>query len=143
MPYDKTVWSKDDLITAEKLNNIEGGVFDAISKTDNFTEGVVGELLYKNVPVVPQLKTVNGQGIVGSGDIATVALGETSADAYRGDRGKSAYDHSQASGNPHSTSFADIASKPNTVKGFGITDVYTKTEIDTAIGDIETLLGAI
>lgn len=38
----------------------------------------------------------------------TLALGETSATAYRGDRGKTAYDHSQASGNPHSTTIGDI-----------------------------------
>ncbi len=39
----------------------------------------------------------------------TLALGETSATAYRGDRGKTAYDHSQlTSGNPHSVAKSDI-----------------------------------
>lgn len=38
----------------------------------------------------------------------SLALGETSGTAYRGDRGKTAYDHSQASGNPHGTSKADV-----------------------------------
>jgi len=37
-----------------------------------------------------------------------VALGETSTTAYRGDRGKTAYDHSQLSGNPHATNFLDL-----------------------------------
>lgn len=38
-----------------------------------------------------------------------LALGETSATAYRGDRGKIAYDHSQiVSGNPHNTTTGDI-----------------------------------
>ncbi|CTQ45759.1 DUF2793 domain-containing protein [Roseibium aggregatum] len=37
-----------------------------------------------------------------------VALGETASTAYRGDRGKIAYDHSQAVGNPHGTTKADI-----------------------------------
>lgn len=32
---------------------------------------------------------------------ASLALGETSSTAYRGDRGKTAYDHSQLSGNAH------------------------------------------
>jgi hypothetical protein len=32
---------------------------------------------------------------------ASLALGDTSTTAYRGDRGKTAYDHSQATGNPH------------------------------------------
>jgi len=36
------------------------------------------------------------------------ALGETPLTAYRGDRGKIAYDHSQATGNPHGTTIADI-----------------------------------
>ena len=36
-------------------------------------------------------------------------LGETSETAYRGDRGKTAYDHSQkVTGNPHNTKAADI-----------------------------------
>lgn len=38
-----------------------------------------------------------------------VALGETSSTAYRGDRGKTAYDHSQVvTGNPHGTTAADV-----------------------------------
>jgi len=36
----------------------------------------------------------------------SLALGETSSTAYRGDRGKIAYDHSQVTGNPHGTSAA-------------------------------------
>ena len=65
----------------------------------------------------------------------SLVLGETSATAYRGDRGKTAYDHSQlTSGNPHSVTFAELGSKPTTISGFGITDAYTKTEI----GDPET-----
>lgn len=37
-----------------------------------------------------------------------LSLGETSGTAYRGDRGKTAYDHSQATGNPHGTTASDI-----------------------------------
>lgn len=37
-----------------------------------------------------------------------LALGETLSTAYRGDRGKTAYDHSQTSGNPHNTSKTDV-----------------------------------
>ena len=36
-------------------------------------------------------------------------LGETSDSAYRGDRGKTAYDHSQKTGNPHGTTIGDIS----------------------------------
>lgn len=39
---------------------------------------------------------------------SSVALGETSSTAYRGDRGKIAYDHSQSTGNPHLTTKNDI-----------------------------------
>lgn len=67
---------------------------------------------------------------------SSLALGETSSTAYRGDRGKTAYDHSQISGglNPHGTTFANLASKPTSISGFGITDAYTKTEL----GDPDT-----
>ncbi|WP_336938950.1 hypothetical protein [Acinetobacter modestus] len=37
-----------------------------------------------------------------------VVLGETSETAYRGDRGKIAYDHSQSQGNPHNSTTSDI-----------------------------------
>lgn len=39
---------------------------------------------------------------------ASLALGETSSTAYRGDLGKAAYDHSQTTGNPHGTTAAQI-----------------------------------
>lgn len=40
---------------------------------------------------------------------ASLALGETSSTAYRGDRGKTAYDHSQlTTGNPHNVSKSDV-----------------------------------
>lgn len=39
---------------------------------------------------------------------ASLALGETSSTAYRGDRGATAYAHSQATGNPHWTTPDDI-----------------------------------
>ena len=73
----------------------------------------------------------------GSAYVATngaLALGETSSTAYRGDRGKTAYDHSQATGNPHSTTYSQLGSKPTTISGFSITDAFTKSEI----GDVTT-----
>lgn len=39
----------------------------------------------------------------------SLALGETSGSAYRGDHGKTAYDHSQSTGNPHGTAIGDIS----------------------------------
>lgn len=53
---------------------------------------------------------------------ATLALGETSATAYRGDRGKIAYDHSQATGNPHGTTAADVGAMPAPIRITGAID---------------------
>lgn len=46
---------------------------------------------------------------VGGGGTGGVTLGSTSDTAFRGDHGVSAYNHSQASGNPHGTSISDIS----------------------------------
>lgn len=58
------------------------------------------------------IKTVGGQSLLGTGDIPIppgLSLGETSSTAYRGDRGKIAYDHSQlTSGNPHNVNKGDV-----------------------------------
>lgn len=39
---------------------------------------------------------------------ATIALGETNVTAYRGDRGKTAYDHSSLTNNPHSVTKSQV-----------------------------------
>lgn len=57
---------------------------------------------------------VNGK--VPSSQLPTMSgltLGETSTEAYRGDRGKTAYDHSQTTGNPHNTTTAQITESGN------------------------------
>jgi len=36
---------------------------------------------------------------------------------------------SASSGNPHSVTFAELGGKPTTIAGYGLTDVYSKTEI--------------
>lgn len=38
----------------------------------------------------------------------SLAIGETDNTAYRGDKGKTAYDHSQSQGNPHKTKLSEI-----------------------------------
>ena len=53
---------------------------------------------------------------------ASIALGETSETAYRGDMGKVAYDHSQETGNPHETTAAQVGA-------------YTQEQVDTALGN--------
>lgn len=53
----------------------------------------------------------------------SLALGETSSTAYRGDRGKIAYDHSQlTSGNPHNVTAADVKAVRYDTNAQGLTD---------------------
>lgn len=60
---------------------------------------LIGEGVYKN----------NGTGLDDIADVGGgLTLGETSSTAYRGDRGKTAYDHSQTTGNPHGTTASDV-----------------------------------
>ena len=64
------------------------------------------------------------------------ALGETSTTAYRGDRGKTAYDHSQVtSGNPHGTTAADVGAEPAGV----VSDVPQSTFIGDPIAPFTSL----
>lgn len=59
-----------------------------------------------------------------------VVLGETSSTAYRGDRGKVAYDHSQTTGNPHGTTAADVGAIANPTGGT-TGQILEKTETGT------------
>jgi len=59
---------------------------------------------------------------------SSLALGETLTTAYYGDKGKTAYDHSQATGNPHSATTADI--NDSTDKRY-VTDTQ-QTRVNTA-----------
>lgn len=79
---------------------------------------------------------------------SSLALGETSSTAYRGDRGKVAYEHSQIkSGNPHGTTFASLPDKPtslpanggnaDTVDGLHSSDFARATQ--TPYVDIDTI----
>lgn len=64
---------------------------------------------------------------------SSLALGETSSTAYRGDRGKTAYDHSQiTAGNPHGTTAADVGAVPTsrTVNSKALSTNITLTASD-------------
>jgi len=63
----------------------------------------------------------------------SLALGETSNTAYRGDRGKTAYDHSQATGNPHGTE-TNLAYTASATQGVVISDTGTDATIPAADG---------
>ena len=59
---------------------------------------------------------------------ASLALGETSSTAYRGDRGKIAYDHSQTTGNPHGTKLEELNDVSGTANSIVDTDEILKKD---------------
>ena len=64
----------------------------------------------------------------------SLALGETSSTAYRGDRGKTAYDHSQlTSGNPHNVTATDVKAVSYDTNSQNLTDTQ-KGNARTNIG---------
>lgn len=64
---------------------------------------------------------------------ASLALGETSSTAYRGDRGKAAYDHSLlTSGNPHSVTKSEV----------GLGNVTNDAQLKAADKDTDVTLAA-
>lgn len=122
----------DDIISGTLTNST---TFTASGNTI-VPDGVVApsaSIIYLDTATNKQYRWSGTSYVMTGSDLA---LGETSETAYRGDRGKIAYDHSQiADGtNPHGTTFANLANKPTTVVGFGLTDVWNKTEV----GQVET-----
>lgn len=75
---------------------------------------------------------------------SSLALGETMDTAYRGDRGKIAYDHSQTMGNPHGTTAAEVDYN-NAETGMVATNVQDAVdELFTSVSNGKSLIaGAI
>ena len=116
----------DDIIEGTLTNST---TFTAAGNT-GVADGVVtpaGSVIYLDTTTNMQYRWSGSSYVAMNGSLA---LGENSVTAYRGDRGKTAYDHSQTTtGNPHQVTFAQLGSKPTTLSGFGVTDAYSKTEI--------------
>src|SRR5690625_2824162 len=77
-----------------------------------------------------------GYVVIGDGDLV---LGETSDTAYRGDRGKSAYDHSKkASGNPHNVTKSDVGlgNADNTSDADKPVSTAQQTELDKKVDKV-------
>ena len=74
-----------------------------------------------------------------------LVLGETDSTAYRGDRGKIAYDHSQTTGNPHATTYSDVgadqagAAAAAYQQAAGYTDLQIANLINGAPQTLDTL----
>ena len=116
--------------TANQALRADGGVFDLNTKADLVGGKVPASQLPAYVDDVLEFANLSSFPATGeSGKIyialdtnltyrwggssyvvmsSSLALGETSSTAYRGDRGKIAYDHSQTTGNPHNTTATDV-----------------------------------
>ena len=112
---DITVAGLDDL--ALKADLVAGKV--PVSQLPSYVDDVIGAVNFAALPGVGETDKIyvtldNNLTFRWSGSAyveisASLALGETSGTAYRGDRGKTAYDHSQiVSGNPHGTVKGDV-----------------------------------
>ena len=92
--------SKQDVLTEDNV-----GQFMDLELTTKLTptsgDTVLARDILTNKAVEIPITSLGGGG-------SGLALGETSSTAYRGDRGKIAYDHSQTTGNPHGTTKSDI-----------------------------------
>ena len=90
----------------------------SVTSTDPGELPFIGDILTSTPkPLVVGTPTDNAhaatKAYVDAGGGGGVSLGETSSTAYRGDHGKTAYDHSQVtSGNPHGTTATDVGAQP-------------------------------
>ena len=74
---------------------------------------------------------------------SSLALGETSTTAYYGDKGKTAYDHSQiVTGNPHGTTIANISGLQGAIDdaavNFATPTVNSQSGTDYTLGTVTT-----
>ena len=83
----------------------------------------------------------------------SLALGETSTTAYRGDRGKTAYDHTSLTNNPHSVTKAQVglgncdntsdADKPVSTAGQTALDLKANLATPDFTGQVDLVSGAL
>ena len=87
----------DGLVPA---NQLPGYVDDVLEYADLASFPLLGEASKLYIAIDTNL-VYRWSGSTYAVTSSSLALGDTSTTAYRGDRGKTAYDHSQATGNPH------------------------------------------
>jgi len=94
----------DSIADSSKTFNIETALNNNWDKVDAFATNVSQQMEHKADKKSPQFTgtpTINGNEIATVNNIpAGLSLGETLTTAYRGDRGKIAYDHSQSAHAP-------------------------------------------
>ena len=119
---------------------VPASIYQKFYKESTYTTEITGEegKIYVDLSTNTTYRW-SGSAFVAVG--SSLALGETSSTAYRGDRGKTAYDHSQlTSGNPHSVTASDVGlgnvgnfKAVSTVANQGLTETE-KTNARTNIG---------
>lgn len=100
---------------------------DKVSLTEDETIG--GTKTFSVSPIIPTPDADMEAATKKYVDDTTIELGETSSTAYRGDRGKTAYDHSQTTGNAHGTTASQV---PNTPAG-----TIAATTVQAAINELD------
>ena len=117
----------DGKIPAAQLPSYVDDVLEAVNVASFPSIGESGKIYVDTTTNI----TYRWTGSVYTEISKSLALGETSSSAYRGDRGKTAYDHSQIiTGNPHNTKASDIA---NTTNG-----TISSTNVQAAINELDS-----
>ena len=123
-----------DTLLDDKVSDSDIGIANGVAGLDtagkvpaiqlpSYVDDVVEYLTFGDFPqpgesgkiyiALDSLKTYRWGGTIYAEISESLALGETSTTAYRGDRGKTAYDHSQTqTGNPHELDAADVEAVP-------------------------------
>lgn len=119
-----------------KINSTEKGTANGVATLDQ-NGHILASQLPSSVDEIVEITDLSGTGEAGkiyvnttdnktyrwSGSTfveisASLALGETASTAYYGDKGKTAYDHSQTtSGNPHNVTYTDVGAPSATGQG--------------------------
>lgn len=109
----------------------------------NLYRYVVDSLTVAGAGAVTTRYTLTAGVVIDNSGGGGLALGETSTTAYRGDRGKTAYDHSQlVTGNPHAVTAAQVGADPAGTAAAAVaalSTVYQPLDSDlTAIAALST-----
>ena len=113
--------NKQDVLTEDNVGSFMDLELSTKSAPTSGDTVLARDILTNKAVEIP----IESLGGGGSG----LALGETSSTAYRGDRGKIAYDHSQATGsNPHGTELGQLSDVSGTANSIVDTDEILKKE---------------
>ena len=95
----------DGLVPASQLPAYVDDVYTYPTRTDFPLEGEDGKIyIAKDTNLQYRWDGIDDYAVISP----SLALGETSSTAFRGDYGKTAYDHALTSGNPHGLTLSDI-----------------------------------